>query len=1231
MKTLRKIFAVSVIVLTIVAMSGISPVKAAAQAGDLIKKDGLSTVYYLGADGKRYVFPNDVTYFSWYKDFSGVVTVSATELSSYPLGANIVMRAGTKMVKITSDPSVYVVEPNGVLRKIQSEADATALFGANWAKRVVDVADSFFTNYTIGTPLTSGTTPVGSLVKTAGSSSVYYYDGSVYRMIATEAAFNANRFSFDNVITVASIGTTGTDITGAEEAFTKTSQLGYTGGVQPGNGTGLTASLSSTTPAGTGIPAGSPVDFLKVNLTASNDGNVNVSSIVLTAYDLSDALNIDDVTFYDNGVKVGTSKNMNSDRIATFNFATPIVVNAGTTKTLTVKATIAAGQTGTYGLGVAKAADIVATGTTISGSFPIVGNSMSVVSATNLGTVTLGSVVATPSTNNFGEDNVLLASFDLAAANEAALLQSIKMYNGGTNSNEIVSNLKLYIDGTEAATGTYVDRYATFTLNNYEIAKGDTVLVEVKGDLGVTSVNDTVKLYIKDRNDFVFVGKDYGFGVQLTTASWNLLDASTEGITVTLAAGDFTMDFDKSATTGTPAKDVKAGDNDVVLATMTLKSNAENVTISSIADASAGAGATASEFELQGTGLAAGELENVEMVDVATGGVYDITATRLADDEWNLSMTDEISLVKGVAKKFLIRADMSDTVGAEIDNNDTIKVVLDSGAITAEGDTSGASITNITPSSLTGSIITVKDASLEINPVVLTNTSAVGGATDVVVYQAMAKVGTSDGIKLQSFKLTTNADASDTFADTNITRLDLYVDGKLVKSLSNSITEAVGAGDTINFSSFTSNNILAAGVNVPVVVKASFASTISPAGVFTLKIAALGDVTSRSVTGNKTVNTTTSGTITTVSRQVTTVAQGTLKVELATTDVKANRDAFILGGSSTPADRYMGELKFTTANEAIKVTKLALVDNGTATDADIKELKLVKADGTVMATQMVQANGDVVFDPLNITFAADQTTSLFLMAVAKGVNVDGDPTSTATVGRTLQYNINPAASSITATGADSGAAITIVVDAGGGLAAGEWSAAAVKSRTNVLVGSKLNSIVNDMADATLAGGTGKVLGKYKFTFENGSNRTTANEELKAIMDLLTVTFSKSSAVVITNVKANIDGTSNKVAASTLTTLGAGNTSGNATWNTGVLGNLTTGLADGGKVDGTVTLVITGDVVTTTNEYVQSSIVDLSGTGSDDDFSYFADGLLAGTSMVDMYLPVTDVVGGTLSN
>jgi len=1219
MKKLRRFFVIGVMVLTAIGMTGLlsTPVNAAASAGDLIKMSGNTSVYYLGTDGKRYVFPNSTTYFSWYPDFSGVITIPAAELQSYPLGGNVTMRAGTKLVKITTDPSVYAVEPNGVLRKIQSEAQAAALYGTNWNTKIVDVPDAFFTNYTVGAVLPSGQYSIGDLIKNSGASEIFYYDGTSYRKISTEAAFNANRFQMANVLTASTtVAGTGTEVTGLESTLVNVAQNGGTGIVVTGSG--LMVSLNSATAAATGIPAGSPVEFLKLNLTAANDGAVNVSSIKLTSYDLGTATNLDDVTFYDNGVKVGTSKNFTSDKVATFNFATPIVVNAGTTKTLVVKATVATGQTGNYVIGIAAASDITASSATVSGSFPVRGNQMSVVSGTTIGTVTLTNAIGTDTANDFGEDNVLLAGFDLTANNEPALIQSIKLRNGGTDTVGIVDNLKLLIDGTEVATGTYADKYVTFTLNNYKIVKSDTVTVEVRGDLGVTNNNDTFVLYIKERNDFVFLGQDYGFGVELTAATFAALDTTTEGITITLGTGQFTLDMDKSST-GTPAKDVKSGDNDVILATLTLKSNGENATIEQIVDSGG------NDFEIQGTGLTTGEIENVEMVDVATGGVYDITAT-FDTDKWTLSMTDEISLLQGVAKKFLIRADMSDTSTFEIDDSNTVKVVLDGAAMTITGDVSNSTITDITPSSVTSATATVKAAALTWTPTALQTQTVVGGAADVIVYQASLKAGSADGVKVQTVTISTLGEDT-AFTDSDITKLDLYLNGNLLKSVSNGIVETTGGADGyITFNSLdTAYNTIAAGATVNLMVKATFASTITAAGSFDLEMESASDVTSRSVTGNNTITENADGTtISGVSGTVTTAAVGTLKVELLTADSKADEDSHLLAGSALTAGRYLAELKFTTANEPIKVTRLRLENSGSAAADDIASVQLVKADGTVVATQTVESDGDVLFDPFDYTFAADQATSLFVTVVAKGMNVLNDPSSTADYNQTIIYNIDDIATGIVAKGGNSSSDITLAVDTNGTIIAGEWTAAATTSKTATIVGSALTTITNALSDATLTGGTSKTLGKYKFVFDNGSNRNASNDELKAYLDAMSITVNKSTAVVITNAYAQIEGTATKVAGD-ITTLGNGETAGSIAWLTTELRSL----ADGGKLDGEVTLVITGDVVTTTadSEYVQTKIGDVAGAG---DVDYIGNGATDGTILTATYLPVSEVVGGTLS-
>ncbi|MFH1522629.1 MAG: hypothetical protein ABIE43_02305, partial [Patescibacteria group bacterium] len=257
MRKIRKTFIISVMAVTVLSMSVVvaPEVGAAASAGDLIKMDGLSSVYYLGADSKRYVFPNEKTYFSWYGDFSSVVTIPQSELEGYALAANVTVRPGTKLVKITTNPNVYAVKPNGNLILIPDETTAKALYGDSWAQRVIDVPDSFFTNYTIAAgELASTAYPEGSLIQLPDTTEVYYIDADgKARLISNEAALTANRFKMGDIVTTAAgfvLPATGDAISTTNVTITDTSQGGGAlPGAQPGAGTGLTVALASDTPA----------------------------------------------------------------------------------------------------------------------------------------------------------------------------------------------------------------------------------------------------------------------------------------------------------------------------------------------------------------------------------------------------------------------------------------------------------------------------------------------------------------------------------------------------------------------------------------------------------------------------------------------------------------------------------------------------------------------------------------------------------------------------------------------------------------------------------------------------------------------------------------------------------------------------------------------------------------------------------------------------------------------
>ncbi|MFO0765018.1 MAG: hypothetical protein U0487_03165 [Patescibacteria group bacterium] len=134
-------------------LASVPAVPAMAAVQDALIKNPTNPAVYYVLDGKRYVFPNERIYKSWYADFSNVQTVSEAELASYQISGNVPYRPGKQLVKITSDPRVYAVANKGVLRVLASEEIAKSFYDTNWATKVHDLSDAFFVNYSIGEPI----------------------------------------------------------------------------------------------------------------------------------------------------------------------------------------------------------------------------------------------------------------------------------------------------------------------------------------------------------------------------------------------------------------------------------------------------------------------------------------------------------------------------------------------------------------------------------------------------------------------------------------------------------------------------------------------------------------------------------------------------------------------------------------------------------------------------------------------------------------------------------------------------------------------------------------------------------------------------------------------------------------------------------------------------------------------------------------------------------------------
>lgn len=967
MKNLRKFFAVSVMALTIFAMSGISPVKASAQAGDLIKKDGLSTVYYLGADGKRYVFPNDATYFSWHKDFSGVVTVSATELSSYPLGANIVIRPGTKLVKITTDPSVYAVEANGVLRKIQSESDAIALYGSNWAKRVVDVADSFFTNYTIGTPLPTGTVPAGSLVKTAGAATIYYFDGSTYRSIATEAAFNANRFDFSNVITVSAIGTLGTPVAGAEEMITKDSQGGATGPVVTGSN--LMVSLSSATPAAASVPQnGARVPFTKVNLTAANDGAVSVNSITVKRIGLSSYTNVDKVWAEKDGVVVAAKKSMNSNDESILTFVPALTVGAGQTVSLDIIASLTGTGAGNIGLGVASASMVSASAASVTGSFPVNGNLMSPTSY-NVVNLYISSTSTAATTVKVGDEKVELAKvgLDFNGTAKDAVVKSITLKNSGVEDLATAAmNLYLEYNGNKVSESTVVNgRYVTFNMPaaGFDMLKDDgQKIFYVKGDVvsKANTATDSFTFTVNKSTDVVVIEKATGFGANVYTTSNGTTAADAYPISsVTIDAG--ALSVSKKTTSPSDTTIIKGSDNVVLLANIRADEAIIADGLKLIYGSNLSNATTSDQFENVRVYVNGNLLDSFDPASSTSALI-----TESIDSNVSLNKGDnEVKvMVKAKSNAAAASAFMAKLDGTTIFTGMNGEYVSSGNAIAAPS------------GSATGAIFTVQGANLTTvrNDGYANGKIIVRGGTDVSLGKFTLKAG-NDSVKVTSIAL---ASSTGTTSASYISDMKLFVDG-------------VQVGSTVDFGStgatFSSLNFtIAKDATKSVELKGSFDS--SAAG------AANGFQTVMTINAQDSRGTTVTGpSITGTTVQFAISEQGSLTLAL-------NGDTPSAGMLATNASEHeVAQFKFTSIDDSANLTEITLGNYATSgaavttsTDPRISAIKLY--DGATLIDSFVPVNGAGTFtiSDNKVSLAANTQKVLSVKVVLN--NIVNDSTAT---------------------------------------------------------------------------------------------------------------------------------------------------------------------------------------------------------------------------------------------
>lgn len=146
--------------------------KTGLHVGDLIKTAKDSAVYYIDASGRRNLFVNGVTFWTWYSgswsnlNYKGLKktlkVITQAEFDALAIGKNITVNPGAKLIKFQNSPRVYAVTLGRVLKEVVSssgnDAAAKALYGTEYKYKVITIQNGFEGDYTRGEALTANST-----------------------------------------------------------------------------------------------------------------------------------------------------------------------------------------------------------------------------------------------------------------------------------------------------------------------------------------------------------------------------------------------------------------------------------------------------------------------------------------------------------------------------------------------------------------------------------------------------------------------------------------------------------------------------------------------------------------------------------------------------------------------------------------------------------------------------------------------------------------------------------------------------------------------------------------------------------------------------------------------------------------------------------------------------------------------------------------------------------------
>lgn len=1006
MNKLKKLIALGTTVSMLLSLVVVMPARAVTIAdGDLVMTTSSSAVYYIQGAYKR-VFPHYNVYLSWGypSDFSTVKTVSTSELASYtdanpmPFRDGALFRGTAASLGDKDATAVFYVE-NAQLRPVLSEQVYQALFkDTDWAK-VTWVPDDLLSkfNYEMGSNLSSSSThPDGSLVKYSNSDQIYVIESGKKRAISA-TAFDANRYSVANVITIDSSETyaNGSAVTGVESSLLTPGWLGTT--VASG---ALTASLYNP-PAGATIPnKATNVSLLKVKLTAGNTA-ATISGLTFKRSDLGATTDWDTLYVYEgNDCITPNGRSLSSDD-HTVEFAVNISVPANGYKVLELRGDLKAGGATANNRHAFQITE-VATSATVSG-LPLTGNVM-IVGSVNVTTaiISAGTLPINPSV---GAQDAEIANFKIQAGDNDITFSQIVFTFAGTMSRGDITNLNLYLLGeTESlASVSGIASNDTFTLtldSPYVITKGQTKNFVLRADL-TGEVGRTLEMYMEETYHLAVSDNEYNFGAAVTNSFGN-----ADVTALTLQGGEITM-----ADNGPLAGNVAQNQQDVVLTKIAITADrsieVRKLFVVLASDVAGAANPTdgVSDLRIKDEDTGQTLMTPTSAVGTTISGNYLMTGTfnLTANTTRNLVITVDIGVDAGDAldgkyvSADLKMVDRSDDSVANNSSNEEAQM--------RDSSTGDWILTaDIIPISVSGEHQTIQTPALTtaVASTPVSGLTSIKGASKVDGIGIVFTAGDASAVSLRQFSVRAYVNSAATFLATNedtsptgeVTTVYLYDDsGTLLASKTLSATSANHDYGAATFSGLTVT--IPAGENKKLTVKFDVNSTLEAARyvAFGIDDASITAYDSEGSTVDVTGDLNFYASDLSVPTHYTYLDTGgalTMAQDPSTPD-----SDIVLAGAT---DVIMSKIKFTATKEDWTVSKLRVEMATSANESSVSKVKISYPGGSATGTL---SGGFAKFTGLNWLIEKDTEEILTISVDLADINQD-----IATTGRDLKVGLD---------------------------------------------------------------------------------------------------------------------------------------------------------------------------------------------------------------------------------